>query len=519
MTRSLDILAALDGAEVLSNDGSPVSDDASTLLGRMPSPVENWSAGERRAEGGEAPAAVSATPRDMGYSVEAMNRRHALVRVGSKVMVLDENPDAPIEQRLTLLTAEAFHAWYANTATEICTADGTVKSTTWSARWWKDRQRRQYKGLCFFPNPDGAPSPEGFFNLWKGYSVAARKGGSWGIFRDHLLTNVCGGDEGLFRWVFAFFAHMMQRPRERIGVALVMRGKMGTGKTLPVEVFGSLIASHFFLVDDPRYVTGNFNAHMASCVLLGAEEAVWAGDKAAEGRLKGLITSTFQMIENKGVDPIRLDNYVRLVMTSNEGWVVPAGKDERRFCVTDVSDRCKENHEYFAELLAELDDGGREALLHDLLDFDLSTVNLRTIPKTDALLEQKIRSFSSVEAWWFERLKEGSTRVKSGYWEQEVDRQALFADYLEKSDKVGIKRRAIETEVGMEMKKLVPTLKEARPTKMTERGSERVRVYVLPDLDECRMWFESAVGQEVDWGDGPAEKNRVEGEDDGPSNL
>ena len=110
----------------------------------------------------------------------------------------------------------------------------------------------------------------------------------------------------------------MQRPRERIGVALVMRGLMGSGKTKIGEVMGSLFPRHYFLVDDPRYVTGRFSAHMATCLLLQADEAVWAGDKAAEGRLKGLVTSTIQQIEAKGIDPIRLPNYVRLIMTSNE---------------------------------------------------------------------------------------------------------------------------------------------------------------------------------------------------------
>ncbi|MBL7405596.1 hypothetical protein INQ30_24975, partial [Escherichia coli] len=119
--------------------------------------------------------------------------------------------------------------------------------------------------------------------------------------------------------------------------ALVMRGKMGTGKTKIGEAIGSLFPSHYFLVDDARYVTGNFNAHMASCLLLQAEEAVWAGDKNAEGRLKSLVTAKTQMIESKGVDPIRLDNFVRLLMTSNEDWVIPAGKDERRFCVLDIN--------------------------------------------------------------------------------------------------------------------------------------------------------------------------------------
>jgi hypothetical protein len=37
--------------------------------------------------------------------------------------------------------------------------------------------------------------------------------------------------------------------------------------------------------------------------MLRADEAVWAGDKAADGRLKGLVTSPNQQIEAEGVVP------------------------------------------------------------------------------------------------------------------------------------------------------------------------------------------------------------------------
>jgi hypothetical protein len=90
------------------------------------------------------------------------------------------------------------------------------------------------------------------------------------------------------------------------------------------------------------------------------------------------------MIEAKGIDAIRLKNVVRVVITSNRDWVIPAGKDDRRFCVLDISDRVAQNHAYFAEMDEELDAGGRAALLADLLAFDLSTVNLPQIPRTAA---------------------------------------------------------------------------------------------------------------------------------------
>src|SRR6185295_6736742 len=159
--------------------------------------------------------------------------------------------------------------------------------------------------------------------------------------------------------------------------------------------------------DDPQRITGRFNSHMAACLLLQADEALWAGDKTAEGRLKGLVTSEYQLIEVKGVDQVLSPNFVRLMMTSNETWVVPAGPDERRFVVLDMDPRCAQNHEYFAEMTYELDHGGRARLLHDLLHFDLSTVRLRQIPRTAALLEQKLSSLDPVEDWWKNRLDEG----------------------------------------------------------------------------------------------------------------
>lgn len=349
--------------------------------------------------------------RALGYDVKRLNDEFAVVLMGSKALVLQEQDGGPVEDQVRFLTLEAFRAWFLNCWTETAGKDGAVKPVTFAEAWLKSPQRRQFKGIEFHPDPQNAAGTPGYFNLWRGFGLTPEpRPNAYKTFKDHLLNNVCQGDKELYRWVFGWFAHIVQRPRERVGTALVCRGKMGAGKTKIGEVIGSLIPAHYFLVDDPRYLVGQFNAHMASCLLLQADEGFWAGDKAAEGRLKGLVTAEFQMIEAKGVDPIRLKNYVRLLITSNEDWVVPAGKDERRFCVLDIDPRCAQNHGYFQEMDEELANGGREALLADLLAFDLSTVNLRQIPRTGALLEQKLRSLDPMENWWFERLRSGSTR-------------------------------------------------------------------------------------------------------------
>jgi hypothetical protein len=442
----------------------------------------------------EAVETKNTSPRAWGFDVEEINRSYALAIWGGKAVVVNEQPSGPVNDRVRVMSFESMNSWFANRYTEIVGSDGKVRPVTWAKAWHSHRDRRQYDGVEFFPNPDGAPGTPNYLNFWRGFDVLPSPAGSYHVFRDHLFTNVCGGDENLFRYVFGWMAHIVQKPRERLGTAIVLRGRRGTGKSKVGEVLGSPFSSHYFQVDEARYITGQFNAHMASCLLLQADEAVWAGDKAAEGRLKGLITSETQMIESKGVDPIRLRNFLRVIMTSNEGWVVPAGMDERRFCVLDVGAGCAQNHEYFGEMDEELNAGGRERLLHDLLNFDLTQVDLWHAPQTRALLEQKIRSFDTIDDFWFNRLHDGSD------WPSRVICTDFHAEYIKATTQMGVGRKRSNAEFGTRLAKLVPSMRKTRPAIETEPGvTRRVWCYEFPSLDDCRAAFDQLLGQPVDW--------------------
>lgn len=434
------------------------------------------------------------SPRSWGFDVAEINRNYALAIWGGKAIVVNEQPTGPVNDRVRVMSVESMNSWFANRVTEVAGSDGKVRAVTWAKAWHSHPDRRQYAGVEFWPNPDGAQGTSNYLNFWRGFDIKPSPVGKCDIFRDHLLTNVCDGDHDLFRYVFGWMAHIVQKPRERLGTAIVLRGRRGTGKSKVGEVLGSLFSSHYFQVDDARYITGQFNAHMASCLLLQADEAVWAGDKAAEGRLKGLITSEMQMIESKGVDPIRLRNFVRVIMSSNEGWVVPAGMDERRFVVLDVNPRCAQNRAYFAEMDAELNNGGRERLLHDLLNFDLTSVDLWHLPQTQALLEQKVRSFDTIDDFWFNRLHE------SDEWPAQVVSDQLYAEYLKAASQIGVGRKRGPAEFGKRLAKLVPQIRKTRPAVEVEPGiTKRVWCYELPSLEDCRLAFNELLGQPVDW--------------------
>src|SRR5262249_5218298 len=137
------------------------------------------------------------------------------------------------------------------------------------------------------------------------------------------------------------------------------------------------------------HLTGNFNGHLRDCIFLFADEAFFPGNPAHVGVLKSIITEPHLTIEAKYQNAVLAPNFVHLMMASNEDWVVPASLEARRFFVLDVLPTHANNHVYFGAIQAELDSGGFEAMLHDLLKHDISTFNVRRVPSTTGLQSQK----------------------------------------------------------------------------------------------------------------------------------
>jgi hypothetical protein len=214
-------------------------------------------------------------------------------------------------------------------------------------------------------------------------------------------------------------ARAVQEPDSPGEVAVVLRGKRGTGKSFFAKVLGHLFGRHFLQVSDSKHLVGSFNAHLRDTVLLFGDEAFFAGDKKHESVLKTLITEESLIVEGKGVDAEAAANFTHLILASNDSWVVPAGLDERRFFVLEIGDGEKQNHRYFKAIKNDLESGGFENLLYFLLTYDLNDFEVRAVPQTEALIDQKAQSLQGFEAYLFDLLKSaepppGAEELRSG---------------------------------------------------------------------------------------------------------
>lgn len=430
--------------------------------------------------------------------LQKMNKEYALVYVGGSHSILHETLDEKGRPMIVLLSEITFKRRFSPFTVQ--------KNSTYAEEWLDWSGRREYKGLCFAPQREPR---HGYYNLWKGFTVdpmeykdgnAQQKKG-FDDFIDHAKNNICQGDLELFNWLMGYFAHMIQRPYERPLTTVVFQGKKGVGKNALIDRIGTLLGgSHYLVAHDGRYLTSNFNGHLDSCLCLVLDEAFWSGDKSAEGKLKGITTAPEIMIERKGKEPYMVDNLVRLVIIGNEEWLVPASADERRYAVFAIGEGRMQDTNFFSQMRIALDEkGGNKILLHYLLNFDLSTVDVNVAPKTDALLEQKVNSLDPFEKFWHGCLSDGEILFSDfgGGWIEDVDKDRFRTAYNRYCRESNIRSRLLDPRaIGKMLKKVCPAVVTNR--KKTD-GTERVNVYRLPPLAEARKEWDKVIGQKTNW--------------------
>lgn len=428
--------------------------------------------------------------------VARLNKKHAVARVKSKTVILDFHADATV----TYGSVHDLHAYYENDRVPTENATEPV-----SKHWMRAKHRRTYpNGIVFAPNEE----VEGAYNLWQGFSVDPAAGKSCALFLAHLFEVICDKNDELYEYSLNYLAHMIQKPEEKPGVAYVVKGKKGAGKDTIAEYFGRIITRHYITIANKDQMVGKFNAHQEKCLLLHVQEGFWAGDKRDEGALKYLITSENAMIEPKGMNAFPVKSVLRIFISSNEKWVVPATEDERRFFVLNVSNKRLGDHKYFERIRHERDNGGAEALLDLLQKRDLSDFQIRKVPNTIGLAEQKVQGLKNVERWWYGVLQHGSIEahadkdsVTNTQWlrgavrmEKNEFREA-YSRWLRTRRYDG--EEVSEMEFSKRIKSMVPQIGIARPS----GGGSRLRAFVLPSLQDCRTGFETYIGSELAWPD------------------
>lgn len=346
--------------------------------------------------------------------VDEMNKTHANTIMGGKNVIMRkiQNPsDAEGATIIEFIRPYELAGVYANDLYVV----GYNKKTTEAIKkdritaWTQHENCITYSNGVYMepirPQIDGQQDDfqirDGALNLWNGFSVQPKQGGSWEKIDWHIRHILAGGRDDVYKYLLDWCAHAIQYPERRAGSAIVFRGTNGIGKGLFSTFFKNLWGEHGFATSNPKHIVGNFNRHLINTCLLFADEALLAGNKLHENTMKSLVTEEWIALEGKGLDVINVKNRLKIMMATNSDWAVATNRNDRRFCICDVSPEKHKNYAYFSALAEEMESKAtKQAFIHDMLQRNISNYVSGEIPVTEGLKEQRADSLPTVWQWW-----------------------------------------------------------------------------------------------------------------------
>ena len=430
--------------------------------------------------------------------VDKFNKTHASVVVGGKHRIMRNiNPEATHNQQtgVEFYNRSDLSLLYANT--EIKVGEKIISNkfvdilANYLMAWAKHPKARTYTGgVVFLP---GRKAPSDYFKTWQGFGVKPKQNEALlkPIFY-HMKMVLCNGKEDLFEYLKKWIAYTLQYPDKQAGSTIVARGEKGSGKGTLGYFLSNIWGKHALQINNAKHLIGNFNAHLADVCFLFADEAFYSGDKKHEGVLKGLVTERTFMVERKGIDAISQTNFLKIYMATNANFAVPASKDERRWCVLDVSSIHRGDRQYFNELYRVCDSKEvQSAFLCDMLKIDLSDWHTGDIPESIGLREQRYHSLDNAGKWLFNSLLRGTFGVcgasgNSNNWQESLTSDDIYLSYTNwcETAKTGEFRRLGEKEIWTYMGKIYKKERDAS-------GLRGKKGYFLGSLENAISLFEA----------------------------
>ncbi|QIQ21000.1 DUF5906 domain-containing protein [Zophobihabitans entericus] len=438
-----------------------------------------------------------------------MNQKYFKVFVGgeSKKMMIGRTLS---EHGVSFISIPDFHNSLSNRTINL---GGKVIKI--SKAWLEHPKSRGYESIEFRPEW-GLENRNNIYNSYIGWGITPTNYNSNDEFTSvynklvpvlkFLKCIICSNNDEHFYYLLGWLHSCVTILDRPLGIALVLRGGKGIGKSFLGKILVKIFGVHGFHATNSELLVGRFNGHLKNCLLYFADEGLFVGDKKAEQALKGLITEDKLLFESKGITPEMAENRIRVVIATNSLHAISASYDERRFFVLDVSDRKAQDHKYFKSLSDYLYNNNG---INDLLSFLQSDRLLKilqqkefhilNIPKSRALSEQKIHSLSEVHRYIYECLSssgilymDGLNQMNKG-WLGDIGVNILFNAYLSMLNNVRFSSIASPSSFGREF------LKIGIAKKIRSSSSGRPWIYRLLPLIEARQMFAENILKEPDF--------------------
>ena len=241
--------------------------------------------------------------------------------------------------------------------------DGTPKIHTMDFARFMEQERLKFPSFKQVDvDPAGKKNPRTVFNIWPGMKARVLPAYDEAKIRpfQELLNIWSHGEDATYQYLLAWFQLLVAEPHRKAGVALVVTGLEGTGKSVVCEflrdfVLGPPITAFFDGVED---MTEKHNCRKAGKRLWVLEECRSTRDEFIHNMdsLKRLITNPVVSENPKGMPIREVENIGMMVILSNHMDCINVTTTDRRysFIPTSPEKRGAEHRPWWAKLRRQL---------------------------------------------------------------------------------------------------------------------------------------------------------------------
>lgn len=367
------------------------------------------------------------------------------------------------------------------------------------ASFWIDPMTNFYNKTAFTPTN----TPPTTLNFWIGHTACAKASKNT-LIQDYLLEVICNANQDCYEYLVRFLAHMIQRPEVKPGIVPVLIGGQGTGKGVFFQLLKAIWSKTTLLVSDINEVVGQFNAGLERNYIVCMDEALFAGDRRSLDKLKSIVTEPTIRIEQKYQPSRSIESIHRFFAATNHDHFAHIEKDDRRFFMLRVSSQRKQDTSYFEKLCSSFYDGVTlEGFIAFLSELDLTDFNIRQRPATTEHINQKMKSLTGFDRYWYEVLVNRNFAADEAYSQDEwedgrfISTSCLtrhYKNYDRKADRYGPIQQSY---ISQSVKRLCPSVKSNRRL----HNNRQERGFDLPCIQIARSGFESHFNMVIKWDD------------------
>jgi len=325
-------------------------------------------------------------------SFESLNERFAIMQVSGQPSVYISRPDLMPIQDIDLSRRLMSEVVYVGDDQE-----GNPIYVSAFKFWTENANRHVYRRIVF----TNKPVQDDSYNLYRGLGVVPREG-QCELIKGHIKHVFCSDIESAYEAMLDLMGWQIQNVGMPSRIIVVLRSKnQQTGKGIILEeVLLKIYGPSGFSPSSTDQILGRFNDAIRGRVFMFCDEVLFAGDLKSANAMKALSTTTFKGLEAKFITPILYPVGVNLWLAGNADQPVHMDEGDARHWALHVNEDKIGDDVYFADLFAEIENGGREAFAHFLLNRDVSGfVPKRDVPRNNAeRTEQIIKSINPYDA-------------------------------------------------------------------------------------------------------------------------